>query len=310
MTDCATTGGKSAAYSRTRRLLRFDVLPYAFVSPIALLLMVISFYPALYAVWLAMTDAKLLTLARAQFVGLRNFARLFADPIFLGSLWRTLRWDVVVVGAEMLIAIPVALFLNLTFRGRGIVRASVLIPYIIPPAVTALMWVYIFDGNFGVFNDVLVRLGLLDQYFPFLSDPNGSFFITAFAMVWAGQPLVAIIILAVLQTVPGELYDAARVDGAGPFRQFWHVTLPHIAKTLIFLALIRTIWMSNHIDMIYIMTRGGPGFSNYTAAVYSFTLTGQFEIAYGSAVAVTLAAILIFGAVFYIRYLARSVLSQ
>jgi multiple sugar transport system permease protein len=167
-----------------------------------------------------------------------------------------------------------------------------------------------FDANFGIVNDVLIRLGLLDHGFAFLSDPNASFMMTAFAMTWAGQPLLAIIILATLQTVPSELYEAARVDGAGPFRQFWHVTLPHIAPTLIFLGLIRTIWMSNHIDMIYIMTRGGPGFANYTEAVYSFTLTGQLEIGYSSAVAVALAIILLSGAIFYIRYLARSVLSQ
>jgi multiple sugar transport system permease protein len=259
-----------------------------------------------------MTDAHLLRMIRSApvFVGLQNFARLFRDPVFIEGLWRTLRWDVAVVGAELLIALPIALFLNLSFKGRGFVRAAVLIPYVIPPAVTALMWVYMFDANFGIVNDVLIRLGLLDHGFAFLSDPNASFMMTAFAMTWAGQPLLAIIILATLQTVPSELYEAARVDGAGPFRQFWHVTLPHIAPTLIFLGLIRTIWMSNHIDMIYIMTRGGPGFSNYTEAVYSFTLTGQLEIGYSSAVAVALAIILLSGAVFYIRYLARSVLSQ
>ena len=129
---------------------RIDLFPYLLVAPIALLLTAISFYPALYAVWLAMTDANLLRLARAQFIGFDNFLRLIDDPIFLQGLWRTLRWDLAVVFIELAIALPIALFLNLNFRGRGIVRAAVVVPYIIPPAVTALMWVYMFDGNFGV----------------------------------------------------------------------------------------------------------------------------------------------------------------
>jgi len=291
-----------------RRKKRVDWLPYAFIAPIALLLTLISFYPGLYAIWLAMTDATLLKMAQSQFVGLRNFVRLFSDPVFIGGLWRTLRWDLVVVIAELMIALPVALLLNVDFRGRAIVRAAVLVPYVIPPAVTALMWVYMFDGNFGVVNDLLVRVGILDQYFSWLSYPNASFFVTAFAMVWAGQPLMAIILLAVLQTVPNELYEAARVDGAPAWRRFWHITLPHLMPTILFLVLLRTIWMSNHIDMIFIITRGGPGFSNYTEAVYSFMRTTQFEIAYASAVAVTLALILVAASAFYVRHLARSVL--
>jgi multiple sugar transport system permease protein len=292
----------------TRRRKRFDWLPYAFIAPIAILLALISFYPGLYAVWLAMTDATLLKMARSQFVGLRNFVQLFSDPVFLGGLWRTLRWDLAVVISELMIALPVAMLLNIEFRGRAIVRAAVLVPYVIPPAVTSLMWVYMFDGNFGVINDLLVRVGILDHYFSWLSYPNSSFFVTAFAMVWAGQPLMAIILLAVLQTVPAELYEAARVDGAPAWRRFWHITLPHLLPTILFLVLLRTIWMSNHIDMIFIITRGGPGFSNYTEAVYSFMRTTQFEIAYASAVAVALAVILVAASAFYVRHLARSVL--
>ena len=161
-----------------------------------------------------MTDASLLRLARAQFIGLHNLARLAGDTIFLQGLWRTLRWDLVVVLASSRSRCPIALFLNRRFRGRGVVRAAVMVPYIIPPAVTALLWVYMFDGNFGVANDLLVRLGMLDHYVPWLSDPTGSFSVVVAAMVWDGQPLMAVILLAALQTIPGELYEAASVDGA------------------------------------------------------------------------------------------------
>lgn len=292
------------------RKRRIDPLPYLLVAPIALLLLAISVYPALYAIWLAGTDASLLRLARAQFIGLGNFVRMIGDTIFLEGLWRTLRWDLAVVLSELAIALPVALLLNTAFRGRGFVRAAMMVPYITPPAVVALVFCYIVDGNFGLLNDVLVRLGILDHYFSFLSDPTASFWVIVSAMVWYGQPLMALILLAVRQTIPGELYEAAKVDGASPLRMFWHITLPHLMPSIMFLVLLRTIWMSNHVNMIFIMTQGGPGFSNYTAAVYSFKLTTQFEIGYASAVAVVLSILLITASALYVRHLARSVLSS
>jgi multiple sugar transport system permease protein len=270
-----------------------------------LLLLAISFYPSLYALRLSMTDATLLRLAQASFIGLHNVSRLAGDPIFLNGLWLTLRWDLVVVLSELAIALPVALFLNQSFRGRGLVRAAVVVPYIVPPAVTGLLWVYMFDGNFGVVNDLLVRLGVLNQYVAWLSDPFASFLVVAAAMVWSGMPLMAIVLLAVLQTIPVELYEAAGIDGANAWQKFRRIVLPQLVPTIAFLLLLRTIWMSNYIDMIFIMTRGGPGFSNYTEAVYSFMLTQQLEVGYSSAVAMALAVFLMAVSVFYVRHLAR-----
>lgn len=290
------------------RRRRLDLLPYLLISPIALLLLAISVYPALYAIWLAGTDASLLRLARAQFIGLGNFVRLAGDGVFLEGLWRTLRWDMAVVLTELAIALPIALLLNAGFHGRGFLRAAMMVPYITPPAVVALVFCYMVDGNFGILNDLLVRLGILDQYFSFLSDPTASFWVIVSAMVWYGTPLMTLILLAVRQTIPPELYEAAKVDGASPLRMFWHITLPHLVPSMLFLVLLRTIWMSNHVDMIFIMTQGGPGFSNYTEAVYSFKLTTQFEIGYASAVAVTLSILLVAASAFYVRHLARSVL--
>ena len=123
------------------------------------------------------------------------------------------------------------------------------------------------------------------------------------------MPLMAIVLLAVLQTMPHELYEAASIDGATAWQKFRQITLPQLVPTIAFLVLLRTIWMSNHIDMIFIMTRGGPGFSNYTEAVYSFMLTQQMAVGYSSAVAVALAVVLIAASVFYVRHLARNVLA-
>lgn len=283
-------------------------MPYALVAPVLLLLLAISVYPSFYAFWLAMTDASLLRLAKAQFVGLDNFVRMAGDTVFLESLWRTLRWDLAVVFSELAIALPIALLLSRSFRGRGLVRVAMMVPYITPPAVVGLLFVYMFDGNFGVVNDLLVRLGVLDDYKAWLSDPTGSFLVTVMAMVWYGQPLMALILLAARQTIPEVLYEAAKVDGASSWQLFRHVTLPHLLPSILFLLLLRIILMSNHIDMIFVVTQGGPGFSNHTAAVYSFTLTNQFQAGYASAVAVVLTILLVAASAFYVRRLARNVL--
>lgn len=306
----ATTLSATATSGAARRRRRFDAFPYLMLAPIALLLTCVIVYPLFEAVRLALTDASLLNLARAKFVGLLNFKRLLNDDIFIDGIWRTLRWVLAVVLIEISLALPIALFLNREFFGRAIVRTAVMVPYITPPAVVALLFLYIFDGNFGIANDILVRTGLQDGFVAWMSDPDSSFWIVVAAMVWYGTPLMALIILAALQTIPEELYEAADVDGASAWVQFWRITVPHILPSIMFLGLLRTIWMSNHIDMIYIMTTGGPGFSNYTEAVYSFQLTNEFRIGYASAVAVALSAVLMVGAALYVRYLARSVLKQ
>ena len=299
----------SEASRPRRRRIRGRLLPYALVAPIGLLLLLISVYPSLYAIWLSMTDASLLRLARARFIDVGNFVRLAGDPVFLDSLWRTVRWDVAVVGSELAIALPIALLLHTQFRGRGFVRVAMMIPYITPPAVVALLFAYMFDGNFGLINELLVKVGILDRYVSWLSDPTGSFAVTVAAMVWYGQPLMALILLAALQTIPQTLYDAAHVDGASTWQRFRYITLPHLMPSILFLVLLRLIWMSNHIDMIFVLTQGGPGFANYTAAVYSFKLNNQFEIGYASAVALVLTIILVAASALYVRHLARKVLT-
>ena len=266
-------------------------MPYALIAPIALLLLAISFYPALYAVWLAMTDASLLRLARAQFIGLAEFRPPGRRPIFLDGLWRTLRWDVAVVLLELAIALPIALFLNLSFRGRGFVRAAVMVPYIMPPAVAALLCVYMFDGNFGVANDILVRLGVLDHYVSWLSDPTASFVIVVVAMVWAGTPLMALILLAALQTIPGELYEAAGstapVPGSASGTSRCRISCRRSCSS----AAAHDLDVEPHRHDLHHDARR-PGLRQLHRGGLQLHAHQQFEIGYSSAVAVVLAIIL------------------
>jgi multiple sugar transport system permease protein len=286
---------------------RVPLLPYLLVAPALALMIVIALYPTYYAIQLSLYDANLARFNRARFVGLDNYVKLLSDDVFRISVIQTIRWVAVVIVGQLGMALPVALFLNLNFSFRGVIRTAILIPWVIPAAVTSLIWVFMFDANLGVANDILVRLGVIEVYWTWLSDFKTAFFLVVMAAIWSGFPFMAIVLLAALQTIPDDLYEAAHIDGAGVWQRFWYVTLPLIVPTILLILLLRTIWLSHSVDLVYIMTVGGPGYSNYTTAVYSFLLTtSQFEIGYASAVAVVLAIALLAVSTIYIRHMERS----
>jgi len=298
-------GASARAVTVARR--RVPLLPYLLVGPAVVLMIVIALYPTYYAIHLSLYDANLARFNRARFVGLDNYVKLFSDEVFRISVIQTLRWVAVVIVGQFALALPVALFLNLNFSWRGAVRTAILIPWVIPAAVTALIWVFMFDANLGVANDILVRLGIIQSYWTWLSDFKTAFFLVVMAAIWSGFPFMSIVLLAALQTIPDDLYEAAHIDGASVWHRFWYVTLPLITPTILLILLLRTIWLSHSVDLVYIMTVGGPGYSNYTTAVYSFLLTtSQFEIGYASAVAVVLAVALLAVSTIYIRHMERS----
>jgi multiple sugar transport system permease protein len=282
-------------------------LPYVLVAPATLALVAIALYPILYAVDLSFTDANLTRMNRIEFTGIRNYVKALNDETFLISLVQTLRWVVVVLCGQLAIALPTALFLNTRFRFRGFVRTAILFPWAIPAAVTAISWVLMFDANVGVVNDFLMRTSVLKSPVAWMSDPTSAFLIIALAMIWAGFPFMAVVLLAGLQAIPEEMYEAGRVDGAGAWQRFSYITLPQLMPTILLVLLLRTIWLSQHVDRSYIMTGGGPGFSNYTVAVYTLIqLAGQRELGYSSAIAVLLSILLVSASIAYIRYIEKT----
>ncbi len=291
-------------YHKRRRI---DLFPYLLVAPAVLLVAVMTIYPAFFAVRLSLMDINLLKFTAGEFIGLENYTNAFRDEIFIDGLWRTLRWVVVVAGSQMLIALPVALFLNSRFTGRALVRAAVLIPYVVPATVVAIIWRFMVDANFGVINDILLRLGWIDAYEAWMSQPFAAFLVIAFAMLWTGFPFYAISLLAALQVIGDDLYEAARIDGAGAWQQFRFITFPLILPTILLLLLLRTIWLSHNVDLIFLMSEGGPGYNNYTVAIYSFILTwSRLEIGYPAALAVMLAIVLLIASVLYVRSIERA----
>lgn len=302
-TSTATIPQKSKTKNR-----RIDFFPYLLVAPAVILVAIMTVYPAIFAIRLSLMDIDLLKFTRGgDFIGLGNYRAAFQDEIFVNGLWRTLRWVVLVAGSQMLIALPIALFLNSRFFGRALVRAAVLIPYIVPAAVVAIIWRFMVDSNFGVINDILQRLSIIDSYRAWMADPTAAFLVISFAMVWAGFPFYAITLLASLQVISDDLYEAARIDGAGAWQQFRFVTFPLILPTILLLLLLRTIWLSHNVDLIFLMSEGGPGYSNYTVAVYSFIQTwSRLEIGYPAALAIMLAIVLLIASGIYVALIERS----
>jgi multiple sugar transport system permease protein len=284
-----------------------DWLPYALIAPAVLLVSAIVIYPAFTALRVSFFDLNLLRPSETKFIGLGNFENLFfTDRIFWSSFLGTLRWTGCIVVAQLALALPVALFLNVNFRWRGAIRTVVLIPWVVPVAVTSVIWVYIFDANFGVGNEILVRLGIISAYKAWLIDATWSFVALVLGMLWTGFPFMAIILLAALQAIPPDIYEAARIDGAGPWQSFSYITLPQLMPTILLVVLLRTMWLSNHVDLIYLLTDGGPGRANYTMSLYSFLLTSiQFNLGYASAVAVVLAGMLLVAAIVYTRQIEK-----
>jgi len=233
---------------RRRRRLRASLFPYLLIAPAVLLVLAVVVYPALYAMRVSTMSQNLLRMALAEYIGPGNYLHAIEDSIFLTSLGNTARWVVVVAGAQLALALPIALLLNTDYRGRGVVRTSILIPWVAPPAVVAILWIYMFDANFGIVNDILVRLGAIESYVAWRSLPVPSFSMLVAAMAWTGFPFFAIVLLAALQAIPDDLYEAARVDGAGVWQRFRFITLPLLIPTILLVLLLRTIWLSQSVD--------------------------------------------------------------
>jgi multiple sugar transport system permease protein len=303
----SSVAARQAARARWAGLARIDLLPYLLVAPAVLMVALVTVYPALYAIGISTTDANLLRLASSHAVGLDNYVKAWDDEIFTQSLWQTVRWVVVNAVGQLLVALPVALFLNTTFRARGLVRAAILVPWVVPGAVVAIIFRYLVDANYGVANDLLLRLGVISETVAWIGEPLPAFAVISTATVWSGFPFFAVTLLAALQVIPEDLYEAARIDGASAWQRFMNVTVPMLMPTILLLLLLRTIWLAHSVDLIFLMSNGGPGYNNYTVALYSFILTwNQLQLGYPSALVIMLSIVILIASALYIRSIERS----
>ena len=268
-----------------------DRQAWALLLPLLVIIVTVTGYPLISTIRLSFTDASLTGRHVAQhWVGFENYAYVFTDPDFGDAFRRTLYFTFVSVGFEILLGVLVALLLNREFAGRTIVRAIMVLPWALPTIVNAMMWRLIYNPEFGSFNALLSQLGLIDSYRSWLGTPGTAMNMVILADVWKNYPLVAIIVLAALQTIPRELYEAADIDGAGPWTKFWKVTFPAILGPLSVALILRMIEAFKVFDIIYLMTRGGP--ADTTKSVSFFVYQESFaylRAGSGASYAVTVA---------------------
>ena len=278
------------------------VTPYGFLLPALLVTALVILFPVLQTAWYSLHEYVLYDPDNFRFVGLRNFAAVLSDEVFWIALANSAIWVTGIVSLQLLLGLGAALLLNQSFWWRGLARALVIIPWALPSVIIGLMWTWIYDFNLGVFNDILLRLGLISAPHPWLAQPSTALACIMLALVWQGFPFFTVTILAGLQTVPHELYEAAEIDGASAWRQFVHVTLPSIAGIVATAVLLRIIWVANSLDVILVMTGGGPGYSTHTLPLYAFlrAYTGM-EFGYAASLSLMLTAILLGIVWLYVR---------
>ena len=281
---------------------RAGILPYVLLSPAVLATVIVVFYPMVQALITSLYNNILWKPRAVRFIALDNYIAIWNDPVFWSSLGRTAIWIGLTVPLQLLLGLITALLLNQNFRWRGLARSLILIPWALPSVVIGLMWAWIYNPQVGLLNDLLLRLGLLQTAMPWLANPATSLYAIIAALVWQGFPFFAIMILAGLQTIPHSLYEAADIDGASDRQQFWHITLPALKPVLVTAVMLRIIWVANSIDVIYVMTGGGPGYATHTLPLYALKRTyGSMDFGYGSALAVTFSLLLLAAICVYLR---------
>lgn len=290
----------------TRARSRATLTPYLFLAPALLVTAAVILFPVVQTAWMSLHDYVLFRPRNIPFVGLGNFARALADPVFWLSLWNSALWIGLAVGFQFALGLGTALLLNQSFWWRSAARALIVVPWALPSVIIGLMWTWMYDFNLGVINDVLLRIGAIDAPVAWLARLDTSLYSVVLALVWQGFPFFAVVILAGLQTVPQELYEAAEIDGATSLQKLRFVTLPSIAEVIATALLLRTIWVANSLDVILVMTGGGPGYATHTLPLYAFLKAySAMEFGYGAALALILTGLLLFVVYAYVRRAAK-----
>lgn len=304
LTEAVVTGRpapRRPVTQRRRRARRSGITPLVLLAPAIVLVAVFAGYPLIRSIWFSLNDVSVFT-GVLEFIGFENFATVIGSDDFYPTLGRTAVWTFGAVSLQLVGGLCLALMLNNRFPMRGVYRGLIMIPWATPSVLIALMWKWILDPNNGVLNQWLMGAGVIDTPIEFLSQNSTALPTLIMIDVWQGIPLFAIMILAALQSVSGELKESAQIDGCGPVSVFRHVVLPAILPTILITTLLRLIWTSNYVDLIFILTGGGPGTSSTTLALESYLTTYKAsDFGAGAAYAVIQALFLAVFIALYVR---------
>ena len=291
------------ATARRRLLEREGVFSWLMLAPGVLFLLAFVAYPFFYGIFLSLQDRRVAS--PGTFVGLANFVTQAQDPVFWQVTRNTFVYTIVATVLKMIGGLAMALVINQQFRGRNLVRAFLLLPFIVPTVLSTVAWMWIFDPTFSVINWTLRNTGLITQNFSWLGNATLAMWSIIIVNTWRGLPFYGITLLAGLQTIPPDLYEAAAIDGAGVVQRFWYITLPVIKPVLIIVTMFSVIFTFSDFQLPYILTHGGPANATHLFATYAFDI-GMSAGVLGMGAAVALAmlpalALLIVGLTLYLR---------
>ncbi len=280
-------------------------LAYLLVLPAVLAIVLVAFYPLASDFWLSLHAKNLKFPARGEpFVGLDNYTAIAQDTRFWNALGNTALIAVASVGAELVLGMIVALAINRTFRGRGVVRAAVLVPWAMTTVVAARMWDWIYNANYGVFNALLASLHVIDSYQAWTANTQFAIWAVIGADVWKTTPFMALLLLAGLQLISAELYEAATIDGASAWQRYWRITVPLLKPAVLVALLFRMLDAVRIFDLPFVLTGGGPGFATETITIYTYrTLFTNLDFGYGSALSFAAFLLVMLVAFFFIKVL-------
>ncbi|HEY3067316.1 MAG TPA: sugar ABC transporter permease [Methylomirabilota bacterium] len=301
MTREATLAAPLARPLLSRRT-REVVTSYAYLVPVVIVLGGTVLFPILKAIQMSLYRHVLIKPQEYGFIGLGNYARLLRDEVFWLSLWNSFVWVFGSVSLQFAGGFAAALLLHQTFRGRALVRTLTLLPWIIPGVVVALIWEFLYQPNYGAINDLLGRLGLMTEKVAWLSNPSLAMSAVIATNVWRGVPFFAIMLLAGLQAIQDELYEAARVDGASVTQRFWHITVPLLRPIIVVATATRIIWTFNYADLIFVMTSGGPAHATQITSTYTLVQAySNLDFGYAATLSVVLLVVMLIFTVLYLR---------
>lgn len=276
-------------------------LAYLTLAPSAALLILLSAVPTVTVFATAMQDVGLGSLS-GPWVGLENFAWALSYDAFWRALWNTFTWVFGSVAVEMVLGLGIALLLHQNFAMRGISRAILLAPYLVPTIVAVLVWRYMFHDIVGILNYFLMDVGLIDRPLQWLSSTRWAMVSVIIVGVWKFFPFVVLALLGILQSIPQEQYESARIDGASAFQQFWRITLPYVMPVFILTALLRTIWTFHKFEIIYLLTGGGPLDATTTLPILVYQ-KGFVDFELGRAAAIAILTFVILAALIAVYFL-------
>jgi multiple sugar transport system permease protein len=288
---------------------KFDLSPYLFILPSLLIMIAFLIFPIARALQLSLTNTRLLEISKARFNGLDNYRAFFSDPSFGRVVFATLTYVVAGVSLTYLLGLFTASIVNQSFKGKSFARTILILPWVVPSVVLVIIWKWMLNSKFGVINFFLNQIKLVPLDFSWLSSPQFAMAAIIFATIWKQYPLGLLILLAGMQSISRELYEAASVDGATSVQKFFHITIPGLRYVTTVLILLLTIWHFGNFVIIWLMTRGGPSDITATFTIFTYLTTFKFhKLGMGASIgAVIFLVSLIFAAVYYALFVRKLV---